>query len=66
MTDLHTFLRRAEALALSEGISLKTLSLRVFNDGKKLDTLKDGGRIWPETLEVASKKLAKLERKVRA
>lgn len=66
MTDLNTFLRRAEAVAKAEQISIKTLSLRVFNDGKKIDVLKAGGRIWPDTLYAADKKLTKIERKVGA
>jgi hypothetical protein len=66
MTDLNTFLRRADALAKAEQISIKTLSLRIFNDGKKIDVLKAGGRIWPDTLDAAAKKLTKLERKVGA
>lgn len=63
MTDLTTFLNRADALAKARDISIKTLSLRIFNDGKKIDTLKAGGRIWPDTLDAANKKLTKLERK---
>lgn len=66
MTDLNTFLRKADAVAKAEQISIKTLSLRIFNDGKKLDILKAGGRIWPDTLEAADKKLTKLAGKVRA
>ena len=62
MSDLTHFLNRAEALAKARRISLKTLSLRIFNDGKKIDTLKAGGRIWPETLAAATKELARLER----
>lgn len=62
MTDLTTFLNRAEALAKARDISIKTLSLRIFNDGKKIDTLKAGGRIWPDTLAAAAKELSKLER----
>lgn len=52
---------RAEQFAKRRGWSLGTVSGKILNDGHRLEELSNGSRMFPETLEAAAAKLAKLE-----
>lgn len=60
-TDIASVLKRADRLAEKSGLALSTISTQIFKDGKRIAALKAGKRAWPETVEVASKRLAELE-----
>ena len=61
MSEIDQLLDRAEALAASTGLSLSTVSRKLFNDGKGLARLKAGGQCTLKTLETARARLAALE-----
>lgn len=61
MKQITDLINRAEALALSRGQSLSTISRKLLNDGKGLARLKNGGQCTLKTLELANKKLKALE-----
>ena len=61
MTLISDFVNRAEALAISSGQSLSTISRKLLNDGKGLPRLKEGGQCTLKTLEEAIAKLDALE-----
>lgn len=61
MTLISNFVNRAEALAISSGQSLSTISRKLLNDGKGLSRLKEGGQCTLKTLEDAIAKLDTLE-----
>lgn len=54
-------IKRAERLHDKTGLSLSTISGKILNDGSRLDELKNGSRIWPETLAKAFRALEQLE-----
>ena len=54
MTLISDFVNRAEALAISSGQSLSTISRKLLNDGKGLSRLKEGGQCTLKTLEAVS------------
>lgn len=61
MADIETLLTRAEALAAKSGLSLSTVSRKLFNDGKTITRLRDGGQVTLKTMEMAQARLAELE-----
>ena len=62
MTDYRPLVKRAEAFAKESGYALSTVSKEILLDGKRIAELKSGkSRIWPDTLEAASKRLDKME-----
>ena len=61
MTEIDELVRRAESLADNKGLSLSTVSRKLFNDGKGLARLKAGGQCTLKTLETARERLAALE-----
>lgn len=65
MTDKidHTeFVRRVDAYARAADRTRSTISLKLFNDGKVVDRLADGGDVYWKKLEAAKIELAALER----
>lgn len=64
MDQIDSFVRRADRVAQKLGIARSTLSAQIFNDGKKLDTLRTGGDLKTRTYLAADAKLAKLEKSV--
>jgi sulfate adenylyltransferase subunit 2 len=54
-------LTRAERYAKKSGLTLSTVSGKILLDGSRLREIKEGGRIFPETLEAAFARLEKLE-----
>ena len=55
-------LHRAKAFAQRSGLSLSTVSRKLFNDGKKLDLIERGGSLTIATLEQVTARLAALEK----
>ena len=53
MNAIHTLLIVAKAYGEAEGVRPETVSSRVFNDGKKLTHLRNGGKIWTDRFEAA-------------
>jgi len=61
MTLISEFVTRAEALSISSGQSLSTISRKLLNDGKGLARLKEGGQCTLKTMDEALAKLDALE-----
>ena len=59
---IQTLIDDIEAFAERAGQSLSTVARKVFNDGKTIDRLKDGGQLTPRTMDKARERLAQLER----
>lgn len=57
---------RAERYAEASGLALSTVSLKIFDDGKRVDALKGGVTCTIKRLRKASAKLDDLEREYRA
>ena len=55
-------INRIEAFVVSSGKSESTIARKVFNDGKTLTRLRNGGQLTPRTLEKAMVALDTLER----
>ena len=55
-------LKRVDKLAKQSGRSPKTISMKIFKDSKRIEALRGGARIWPETLRHAAQELRALER----
>ncbi len=62
MNDYTTFVSRADKLAKKLGRTRSTISAKLFNDGKKLDKLAQGGELYHSVFIEAEAKLAELER----
>ncbi len=60
MSDLDQLLLKAETYAESAGLSVSTVSRKLFNDGKTIARLKSGGQCTLKTLETAQSRLAEL------
>jgi len=61
MSQLQDLISRAERHAELNGLSLSTVSRKLFNDGKGLARLKAGGQCTLKTMETALDRLAALE-----
>lgn len=62
MNDYKHLVKRAEAFSKESGYALSTISREILLDGKRIAGLKSGkSRIWPDTLEAASRRLDKME-----
>lgn len=61
MSLIETFLSRVDALSDRSGQSVSTLSRKLFNDGKGVARLREGGQMTIKTLDAAMIKLADLE-----
>ncbi|MBI1392851.1 MAG: sulfate adenylyltransferase subunit CysD [Alphaproteobacteria bacterium] len=61
---LDDLIGRAERLADASGLSLSTVSRKLFNDGKGLARLKAGGQCTVKTLAAATERLDALEREM--
>jgi len=61
MDRLDDLIARAETYAETAGLSLSTVSRKLFNDGKGLTRLKSGGQCTVKTLDAAFGRLADLE-----
>ena len=61
MAELEDLITRAEAAAERSGLSLSTVSRKLFNDGKAISRLKSGGQCTLKTLAAARERLADLE-----
>jgi len=57
-----TLLTALEDFADRSGQSISTLSRKLFNDGKTVGRLREGGQLTPRTLEKARERLDQLER----
>jgi hypothetical protein len=64
MTQLKQLVTRAEAYAKKAGLAQSTVSRKVFLDSSRLADLKDGSRMFPETMDACARRLAKLEREL--
>lgn len=60
--DTQTLISELERFAEQSGQSVSTLSRKVFNDGKTLARLSDGGQLTPRTLSKAQARLEELKR----
>lgn len=65
MNQIQSFLNRADRYAVASGLSLSTVSRKLFNDGKGLARLRAGGQCTLRTLERALARLAALEEAAR-
>ena len=63
MSEILDLVARAEQLAEKSGLSLTTVSRKIFNDGKTINRLKEGGQCTLKTLEKAKANLSALEGK---
>ncbi len=61
MNEIQDLIARSEAAAANTGLSLSTVSRKLFNDGKAISRLKAGGQCTLKTLETARTRLAELE-----
>lgn len=61
MNEIDGIVQRAKAAATANGLSLSTISRKLFNDGKTIARLEDGGQCTLKTLETAKQRLAALE-----
>jgi len=61
MTQLKQLVTRTEAYAKLTGLARSTVSRKVFLDSGRLDDLKNGSRMFPDTMDACSRRLAKLE-----
>ncbi len=61
MTEIDDIIDRAERVAETKGLSLSTVSRKLFNDGKGIARLKAGGQCTLKTLETARARLTALE-----
>jgi len=66
MSEIQELIERAETVAASSGLSLSTISRKLFNDGKTIARLQDGGQCTLKTLETARARLSELEQGARA
>jgi len=57
MSMIEDFLKRVDALADQTGQSVSTLSRKLFNDGKGIARLREGGQMTIKTLDAALEKL---------
>ena len=63
---ISDFLARCDAYAARRDIGDARLSTLIFNDGKRIGTLRAGGDIGVKTLARAEEALARLERDLAA
>ena len=61
MAEIEDLITRAETLAAQSGLSLSTVSRKLFNDGKAIARLRDGGQCTLKTMETARARLTELE-----
>lgn len=61
MSEITDLMIRAENIAARSGLSLTTVSRKLFNDGKTINRLKQGGQCTLKTLAKAHANLAALE-----
>lgn len=61
MNMIEDFLKRVDTLAETTGQSVSTLSRKLFNDGKGIARLREGGQMTIKTLDTAMEKLLGLE-----
>lgn len=61
MSEIEALIARASSVADGSGLSLSTVSRKLFNDGKAISRLKEGGQCTLKTLETAQARLAELE-----
>ena len=61
MSEINAILDRAKSAAEATGLSLSTISRKLFNDGKAIARLESGGQCTLKTLETAKARLAELE-----
>ena len=61
MTDIENLVARAKSVAEKTDLSLSTVSRKLFNDGKAIARLENGGQCTLKTLETARTRLAELE-----
>ena len=63
-TDELELVKRADAVARKLRKERSTLSAELFNDGKKLDRLAEGGGVYHSVFKAADAKLAGMEREL--
>ncbi len=61
MSEIDSIIERAKSAADSTGLSVSTVSRKLFNDGKAIARLENGGQCTLKTLETAKERLAALE-----
>ena len=61
MQQIDTLIARAERLAAIRGLSVSTVSRKIFNDGKTIARLQSGRQCTLKTLEAAEARLDELE-----
>ncbi len=61
MSEITSLLAEAKAAAETTGLSLSTVSRKLFNDGKAIARLEAGGQCTLKTLETARTRLAELQ-----
>ncbi len=61
MSEISSIIERAKSAAESTGLSVSTVSRKLFNDGKAIARLESGGQCTLKTLETAKERLAALE-----
>ena len=61
MSEISAIVERAKLAADATGLSLSTVSRKLFNDGKAIARLENGGQCTLKTLETAKTRLAALE-----
>ena len=59
---IQTLIDDIEAFAKKSGQSLSTVARKVFNDGKTIDRVREGGQLTPRTMDKARERLGQLER----
>ena len=61
MSEIDSLITRAKAASDKSGLSISTVSRKLFNDGKAIARLEAGGQCTLKTLETARARLAELE-----
>ena len=62
MSELESFLQRCQAFADASGLSLSTVSSKLFNDGKRLRSVGAGADLGVRLMAKAKEALEDLER----
>ena len=61
MDQIADIVARAKSAAVQSGLSVSTVSRKLFNDGKAITRLENGGQCTLKTLETARERLQSLE-----
>lgn len=62
---VDALIKRVDKLAKQSGRAESTISRLIFKDGKRVQALREGKRVWPDTLARAERELVALEKRLK-